>query len=1557
MSGNWTFPACGCFLVSFLALGQPSPPRPARIVTEYALTSAQDVSNGDPQGWRLLGSNDDGRSWITLDIQTNQVSWSRSERRVFAVNNQTAYNAYRLQLDRKAEVALSELELMGPTVGVGSEADLHGIYTASGEQPLLAPASQAFDGDPTTKWVDFGIGGSEVCWLQCQYTLQRELPVTNLGQFFIVARRMAMRSPLLDKAPEILSNLTHQASKPLCTLRGYALSSANDNPCRDPRDWKLLGSNDGGKSWTTLDERKNEIFNTRFQKRSFALAHPAAYALYRLQIDSIRAPGADLADSVQLAEIEPLLAPGDPKDGITLVVSAQGENPPVEVATMAFDGDVKTKWLDFGQSRQSKQPGSNTNKASWIQWRYLAGTGPGVIDLRLLRTLRSRPPQPVKLEMEGVVVSWDPSTKTLGFLDDTGFQLFELASLNPEIRPGTRIRLSGQPRFGGEIPVVLKSEVDVFGPVPAVANIVAEQALDGSQSFLVGTAEGKVTSVSEGSAYFDLKLAGQDGSGSLTVRVLSPALRRVRFFPGCRVRASGVVQPVFDQNGVRAAGFLWAADLEHVQLACASEQDWKAWREYSAERLCETNRRVSIGGPVRLRGALVDESSGKKTIADKANHRVIVCAEDSSSGTLGDVIEAIGFLDREGMTPLLRYAQIRPVNGSQEPIAEEPAASVPVNEPLTQIREVSDFIQKEPGTAAPVQVRGVITYMDPGLGNFYLQEGEHGILVNGMLGAGLAPFLHQEGLYIEVRGEIATNQAAIKATSVVRVLGRGQMPEPTQHSWEFLQSGGDFSQWVAIEGVVREVGAHELVLALRGGKLRVQIDELDASNHERLLGSLVRICGVCAPVARNGSAQLGIRLLVHSMEQVQVLRQAPEDPFALPMRPISSLVRFGSERGVQGIRLVKTSGVVTYREPGLLFVQAGENGLRVAPRNDVLVEPGDQVEVVGFAEPDGFSPKLVQAVARKVGRGTWPRAIPIDLMNTELSGSDGKRGEIEGIFLWLTTRENLQILELRDDKLGNTFSAFFPTGHGVLPSMPAGSRVRLQGVFKAEMDPLQDTGELISSFSIFGNSPRDITILQRPSWWTARHISWTIGGCAGVLTVSLAWAGLLRRQVRRRTRELRAEIDERKQTEARLAYERHLLESLMEHSVDCIYFKDRDSRFLRCSRSLRERFAHGARDLIGKTDFDLFGGEHARLAFEDEQEIMRTGCPLIGKIEKELAHDGRESWALTTKMPLLNQGGEIVGTFGISKDITAIKQAEAELERTHKELVRASRVAGMAEVATNVLHNVGNVLNSINVAAALMEKRVKESRVAQVGRVAKLLEEHAADRVAFLTSDPKGQKVPDLIGQLAEKLEFEQTAMLEEISSLRRNVEHVNEIIAMQQSYARVSGVFENVEVTELLEDTLRMNEGSFARHDVKVVREFGALPRICTDKHKVLQILINLMRNAKYACDESGRKDKQVILRATNGHGRVSITVVDNGIGIPPENLARIFNHGFTTRKNGHGFGLHSGALAAKELGGSLTASSPGAGLGAVFTLELPCQPPAINKPVAAHDQPEEQG
>lgn len=404
-----------------------------------------------------------------------------------------------------------------------------------------------------------------------------------------------------------------------------------------------------------------------------------------------------------------------------------------------------------------------------------------------------------------------------------------------------------------------------------------------------------------------------------------------------------------------------------------------------------------------------------------------------------------------------------------------------------------------------------------------------------------------------------------------------------------------------------------------------------------------------------------------------------------------------------------------------------------------------------------------------------------------------------------------------------------------------------------------------------------------------------------------------------------------------------LLFALLSGVVETIYFKDRQSRFMAASESQARRFgASSVAELIGKTDFDFFTLDHAQPAYDDEQEIIRTGKPMFDKVEKESWPDGRVTYVLTNKLPLRNEQGEIIGTFGLSKDITRQKELEFALEKANRDLVAASRVAGMAEVATGVLHNVGNVLNSLNVSASVLATGLRQSRADSLSRVAALLQEHSADLGTFLTADPKGKRVPEFITSLAQHSVEERDRLLAELISLQKNIDHIKEIVAMQQAYATMVGVVEALDPVTLVEDAVRMNSGALLRHDVRVVREFEAVPKIVGEQSKILQILVNLIRNAKYACDDAGRSDKCITLRIkASGSDRVQIIVQDNGIGIPPENLSKIFQHGFTTRTTGHGFGLHSAANAARDMKGTVTAVSEGVGKGATFIVDLPVAPP----------------
>jgi signal transduction histidine kinase len=306
--------------------------------------------------------------------------------------------------------------------------------------------------------------------------------------------------------------------------------------------------------------------------------------------------------------------------------------------------------------------------------------------------------------------------------------------------------------------------------------------------------------------------------------------------------------------------------------------------------------------------------------------------------------------------------------------------------------------------------------------------------------------------------------------------------------------------------------------------------------------------------------------------------------------------------------------------------------------------------------------------------------------------------------------------------------------------------------------------------------------------------------------------------------------------------------------------------------------------------------------------------------------------------PLKNQANELkILNETLEQDINKRKKAEEELVQTHKKLLEISHQAGMAEIATGVLHNVGNALNSVNVSSTLVTNNLRQSKVGNLSKIVGLLKEHQNNLGAFFENDPKGRQLPSYIEQLTKHLIEEQTEGIKELGHLHLGIEHIKDIVTTQQSYAKVSGLMETIQIRDLVEDALRMNSSSLVRHNVELIREFADTPPLTVDKHKVLQILVNLIRNAKYACDDSGRLDKKIIVKISAAKDYVQTIVSDNGVGIPQENMTRIFNHGFTTRKDGHGFGLHSAVLAAKEMKGSLTVQSEGTGKGASFTLILP--------------------
>jgi len=284
-----------------------------------------------------------------------------------------------------------------------------------------------------------------------------------------------------------------------------------------------------------------------------------------------------------------------------------------------------------------------------------------------------------------------------------------------------------------------------------------------------------------------------------------------------------------------------------------------------------------------------------------------------------------------------------------------------------------------------------------------------------------------------------------------------------------------------------------------------------------------------------------------------------------------------------------------------------------------------------------------------------------------------------------------------------------------------------------------------------------------------------------------------------------------------------------------------------------------------------------------------------------------------------------------------VEERTRELRQAQTQLVETARSAGMAEVATNVLHNVGNVLTSAIVNVQVMNQTLGASRTGRLKQLSTLFEEHRGTLVDFLTRDPRGARIPEYLTALSDELSREHATLQEGMSAMTKHIEHIRAIVQLQQTYARSTLLTEECELALLVDDALSIQMPALKRHGINVVRALAADCRVRVDKHKLLQILINLISNAKNAMAALPLGDRNLHLRLEVDGGKARIHVVDNGIGIAPEVRERLFTQGFTTRAGGHGLGLHSSALAARMLGGRLTLESDGPGLGATATLELP--------------------
>jgi signal transduction histidine kinase/DNA-binding response OmpR family regulator len=1040
-------------------LGAPATPAEIQI-TEYSLTSANDEPDRDPREWQLLGSTNQGASWIPLDSRKSEVFTERFQQKRFPISVKGAYNQFRLQIGSVAQPAkansmqLGEFKLHGPWDQLkGTNALLERVIDCSGEYPPEESANMLFDGLPGTKWLDFASNNpaTRACWIQWAYVRCGDLLITNVPQLINLPIRMAahpcpvrveamvlgrdaangtvclsdltnqfwaqaqidpdqihlgqkvlvegqtgvvksnalvrqariqrlaspeptfqriqpgqpvalnsppqwvetegsvefiaqaetdawmeldagsgrmkarvlgcdatqlvrllhhrvrargLSLPIFNERSEWVSGIlladcqeislsqpspqewttlprysvpaltrTH-TGEPSKVVTHYAITSANDFADRDPMDWKLLGSNDGGQTWVTLDSRRNEFFQDRFQRREFSLTNQTAFNTYRLQIDNAKTN----AGMIQLSELELLGSPAmeeEYKANTEIVASAKGEFPPAETKEMAFDGDSDTKWLHY------------TDKESWIQAKY----------------------RWINLASNRII-------KTYGQLK--------------EQTPGQSLVL-------------------------------------------------------------------EDGGKLLRVRSSQPTI----LSPGQR-------------------------------------------------------------------------------------------------------IEAIGFLHREGSKPLLDKAFFRLASTQNDALANSQAA----NRTLTNVEQILRLTRSEQTKRIPAKIRGVVTCtVNDGdySGTFKtVQDETGGIVMHWGWSAEVQP-----GDYVSLEGIVEPwASAPILSPRNTKVLGKAAMPRPLHPSWDALRTGKPEGQWIELRGVIRNAESNQCVLMVKGGQLPARVMNAPSNTLSRLIDATVVFRGVYRFVYNKDFQVQYFILEVPGMEYAQVEAAAPADPFSLPTQAITNLLR--SESLAELPHRAEVAGVVTYVDGKFCFVQDAAGALKAELKEPADLRAGDWVEIVGFPEPGAFTPVIADALARKTSTNALPIPIRIAATGDVNSEHNARRVRIEATYLGEKTSATSQVLELKSGQ--RTFQALLKTNHPLKSAIPVDSKIVVTGVCLAELGVGGAQGRNASSFELLVASPGDISILSLPPWWNTKRILWLISALLGFLCLAGGWIAMISRK-------------------------------------------------------------------------------------------------------------------------------------------------------------------------------------------------------------------------------------------------------------------------------------------------------------------------------------------------------------------------------------------------------------------------------------------------------------
>jgi len=752
-------------------------------------------------------------------------------------------------------------------------------------------------------------------------------------------------------------------------------------------------------------------------------------------------------------------------------------------------------------------------------------------EIRALDPAAAERGYPVRLR--GIATYYYPSLKIL-ILQDKNVGIFVDTS-----------KMAGQPDFGKELEINgrtgrgesaniifgIDSKIINSNAMPIPEPVSFEQLGSDKYSYQWVETVGIVQStIIENDGRVSLNLINE--GGKFTARIKIPNVSGNDSLIDSKIKLTGVSRPILNSRGEAIRLQLLVPNEQYLTVLEPSSGELSTIALQSIGDLKKTLFPTAMNHRVRVRGTVRQQNGNEAVISDESDS-LIIKTDELINIEPTTRIEVIGFpLQKNGSLTSLESVTFQTVDSKFAPAETAPKFPAPLNGILPTLTTVQQVHGLSPANAKlkyPVRLRGILTYHDANVGNAFVQDSTGGIYFNTALIE--SPSQFKSGQFVEVEGESDPGEfAPVIAKPKLRILEGSLTVPPNRLMTEELFTGKQDSNWVETEGIVQTVRfdtARVISLRVISGNRKFAVQILRSENEPLplyLIDTKINIQGVCATLFNQKRQLISIMILVPNLNHITVTEKPAADPFSMKVRSISTLLQFNPEEKL-GHR-VRVQGIVTLRKEGSIFIKDEVAGLQVITQQNTdeqqltEVQPGDQVDVVGFAEVGEYTPILVGATYKKIRDGKSPEPVFVSAEDALGGNYNAQLVQMEAYLVERMRSSTGQILTLQAGT--HIFNAF-------LESHPAenednirlGSLVQLTGVSLVESDKsrLNDSGRIqIQSFRLLLRSADDITVLQNAPWWTLTHLMWTIASMIVIICVVLAWVFLLRRRVTDQTR-------------------------------------------------------------------------------------------------------------------------------------------------------------------------------------------------------------------------------------------------------------------------------------------------------------------------------------------------------------------------------------------------------------------------------------------------------